>query len=57
VIAATDVPVTGWGDEVEKNVNTVVAESWVTLDPGLFGENVIVLSLEVSYNLGKADRY
>lgn len=47
-------PVAGWGDEVKKNVNTIVAESWVTLDAGLLSENVIVLSLKVSLNLGEA---
>ena len=47
-------PVAGWGDEVKQNVDTVVAESWVTLDAGLLSENVIVLSLKVSLNLGEA---
>lgn len=47
-------PVAGRGDEVKENVDTVVAESWVTLDAGLLGENVIVLSLKVSLNLGEA---
>lgn len=42
------------GDEVKKNVDTVVAKSWVTLDAGLLSENVIVLSLKVSLNLGEA---
>ena len=47
-------PVAGWGDEVKENVDTVVAESWVTLDAGLLSENVIVLPLKVSLNLGEA---
>jgi len=41
---------TGWCDEVKQNVYTVVTESWVTLDPGLFGKNVIVLAFEISDN-------
>ena len=47
-------PVAGWGDEVKENVDTVVAKSWVTLDAGLFGENIIVLSLKVSLDLSEA---
>lgn len=44
----------GWGNEVEKDVDAVVAEPWVTLDTRLLGKNIIVLSLEVSLNLGEA---
>jgi len=47
-------PVTSGSDEIEKDVDAVVAESWVTLDPRLLGKNVIVLSLEVANNLGEA---
>ena len=46
-----DLPVTGWGDKVEKGVNTVVPEAGVTLDTGLLGQNIIVLSLKVPNNL------
>jgi len=35
-------------------VDAVVPETRVTLDTGLLGENVIVLSLEISNNLSKA---
>lgn len=38
------VPMTSGSDEVEEGVNTVVSESWVTLDSRLFGENVVVLA-------------
>lgn len=38
----------GWGDEVKEDVDTVVAESGVTLDAGLFCEDVVVLSLKVT---------
>lgn len=47
-------PVAGRCDEVKENVDAVVAESRVTLDSRFFGKNVIVLSLEVSNNLGEA---
>lgn len=40
-------------NEVEQHVDTIVPESRVTLDAGLFSENVIVLPLEVSDNLGE----
>lgn len=39
---------TGRGDKVEKSVNTVIAESWITLNTGLLGENIIVLAFEVA---------
>ena len=48
------IPVTGGCDEVEQDVNTVVAESGVTLDTGLFGEDVVVLALEVADDFAKA---
>lgn len=38
-------------DEVEHSVDTVVSESGVTLDTRLLGQDVVVLSLEVSNNL------
>jgi hypothetical protein len=40
----------GW-DEVEQGMNTVVPETRVTLDAGLFGQDVVVLALEVTDNL------
>lgn len=44
----------GRGDEVEKDVDTVVAETRVTLDTRLLGENVIVLALEVTDDFAEA---
>lgn len=44
----------GWSDEVEKGMNTIVAETWVTLDTGLLCQNIIVLSLEVTDDFTKA---
>ena len=43
-----------WGDEVEKSMNAIVTEAWVTLDTGFFCKNVIVLSLEVTNDFAKA---
>ena len=40
-------------DEVQKCVNTVVSEAGVTLDTGLLGEDVIILTLEIATNLGE----
>lgn len=41
-------------DKVEQDVNTVVAESGVTLDTGLLSQNVVVLALEVANDFAKA---
>lgn len=43
-----------WRDEVEECMNTVVPETWVTLDAGLFGQDIVILTLEVAYNFLKA---
>lgn len=45
---------TGWGNKVEKSMDTIVAETGITLDTRLFCKNIIVLSLEVAYNLTEA---
>jgi hypothetical protein len=42
------------GDKVEQSVNSVVPESGVTLNSGLFGKNVVVLAFQVSDNFGEA---
>ena len=49
-----DIPMASRGDEVEHGMDTVVTEPRVTLDSGLLGENVIILPLEVTDDLGKA---
>lgn len=46
----------GWSDEVEQGVDSVVSEARVTLDARLLGQNVVVLSLEVSNDFGEAVR-
>lgn len=43
----------GGCDEVEKGVNAVIAETRITLDAGLFGNDIVVLSLEVANDLAK----
>lgn len=48
------IPVAGGCDEVKQNVNTVVAESRVTLDTGLLSKNIVVLALEVADNFAEA---
>lgn len=47
-------PMTGGGDKVEEGVDTVVAETGVTLNPGLLRQNIIVLSFQISENLLEA---
>lgn len=48
--AGRDVPMAGRRDKVEQRVNSVVSEARVTLDTRLLGQNVVVLSLEVTNN-------
>ena len=43
--------VTGWGDEVEQAVNTVIPKPGVTLDARLLGQNVIILAFEMTHDL------
>jgi len=38
-------------NEVQQDVDTIVAESGITLDTGFLGKNIIVLPLKVSDNL------
>lgn len=45
---------TSRSDEIEKSMDTVVSESRITFNPGLFGENVIVLPLKIPNNLREA---
>jgi hypothetical protein len=42
------------GNEVEKNVDTVVPKTRITLNSGFLSENIVILSLEISNNLRKA---
>lgn len=42
------------GNKVEKCMNTIVAESWVTLNARLLRKNIVVLSLEIANNLAEA---
>lgn len=44
----------GRSDEVQQHMDAVVAESGVTLDSGLLGDNVVVLSFDVANQLCKA---
>lgn len=43
-----------WRNEVQESMDTVVPEAGVTLDSRFFGENIIVLTVEVSDNLLEA---
>ena len=42
-------------DEVEQGMDTVVAETRVTLDTRLLSEDVVVLTLEMANNLLEAE--
>jgi len=45
----------GGCDEVEEDMDTIVAEARITLDARLLCQDVIVLSLEVTDDLGEAE--
>jgi hypothetical protein len=44
---------TGGGDKVEESVDSIVSETRVSFDPGFLCEDIIVLSFQVSCDLGK----
>lgn len=44
---------TGRSDEVEQGVDSVVSETRITLDSRFFGQNVVVLSLEIADDFAK----
>ena len=46
--------VTRRGDKVEQRVDTVIPETGITLDPGLFGKDIVVLPFEVRPDFPKA---
>jgi hypothetical protein len=47
-------PMASRSDEVKQSVNTIVAETGITLDTGLLCENIVVLSLKIANNFTKA---
>lgn len=49
-----NLPVTGWGDEVEHGMDAVVPETGVTLDTGLLRQDIVILPLEKANNLREA---
>ena len=48
---------TGRRDKVEQGVHPIVAEARVTLDAGLLGKNIVVLTLEVARDLTETKEY
>ena len=44
----------GRSNEVQESMNTIVAESGVTLDTRLLRKNVIILTLKIANNFTKA---
>ena len=47
-------PMTRRGDEIKQRMNAVISKPRVSLDAGLFGQDVIVLTLQVTNNLREA---
>jgi hypothetical protein len=48
-------PVSCRSDEVEESMNTIIAETRITLDTGLLCKNIIVLSFQITDNLTEAN--
>lgn len=46
-----------WGNKVEECMDTVVTETAVSLNPGFFRQNVIILLLKVSQDFLEAIRF
>ncbi len=44
---------TGGGDKVKECMNTVVSKAGVTLNTGLFSENIVILAFKVANNFLK----
>jgi hypothetical protein len=44
---------TSWGDKIEQGVDSIIAETWVTLDARFLCKNIVVLSLEVADDLAE----
>ena len=44
----------GGCNEVQQNVYTIVPEAGVTLDPGFFRKNIVVLAFEVTDDFAEA---
>jgi len=49
-----DKPMASWCDKVKESMNTVIAESGVSLDTGFRCKNIIVLSLKITNDFGEA---
>jgi hypothetical protein len=44
---------TSRSNKVEKGVNSIIPESWVSFNPGFFSEDIIVLSFQITSDFGK----
>lgn len=54
MISTVGIPVASGCNKVEEGVDTVVTEARVTLDPGFFGQDIVVLAFKISEDLLEA---
>ena len=50
-IAPSDLPMASRCNKVEQGMDTIIPESWVTLDTRFFRKDVIILTLKMSNDL------
>ena len=45
----------GWGNEIEKRVDTIIPEAGITLNARFFRKNIIILAFQVTNNFLETD--
>lgn len=55
-LRTTNIRMAGGRDEVEQGMHSVIPETRVTPDPGLFSEDIVILAFKVSDNLLEAGK-
>jgi len=46
---------TGWGNEIEKRVDTIIPKAGITLNARFFRKNIVILAFEVADNFLESD--
>jgi len=47
---------TGWRNEIEKRVDTIIPEAGIALNSRFFRKNIIILAFEVANNFLESER-
>lgn len=45
----------GWGNEIEKRMDTIIPEAGITLNARFFRKNIIILAFQVTNNFLETD--